>query len=39
MTKVLIINGGQVFAHSGGQFNATVTQWTKDFFRLKVTLS
>ena len=35
MTKVLIINGGQVFAHSGGTFNATVTEWTKEFFDSK----
>lgn len=35
MTKILIINGGQVFAHSGGKFNATVSQWTKDFFETR----
>lgn len=30
--KVFIINGGQEFAHSGGKFNSTLTQWTVDFF-------
>lgn len=35
MTKILIINGGQTFAHSGGKFNATVSNWTKDFFESK----
>lgn len=30
--KVFIINGGQHFAHSGGQFNETLTRWTADFF-------
>ncbi|EDM35695.1 NAD(P)H dehydrogenase (quinone) [Pedobacter sp. BAL39] len=30
--KVLIINGGQVFGHSGGRFNATVTNETISFF-------
>lgn len=30
--KVFIINGGQKFAHSGGKFNTTLTQWTVDFF-------
>lgn len=33
--KVFIINGGQVFAHSGGEFNKTVTQWTIDFLKGK----
>lgn len=32
MKKILIINGGQVFAHSGGKFNETVTTWTHDYF-------
>ena len=26
----MIINGGQTFAHSGGVFNNTLTQWTKE---------
>lgn len=26
--KVFIVNGGQVFAHSGGMFNNTLTNWT-----------
>ncbi|WP_256009913.1 NAD(P)H-dependent oxidoreductase [Desertivirga xinjiangensis] len=30
--KVFIINGGQVFGHSGGRFNKTVTQATQAFF-------
>ena len=32
MKKIFIINGGQHFAHSGGAFNKTLTQWTSDFF-------
>jgi len=35
--KVLVINGGQEFAHSGGKFNATLTSWTVDFFRRYMT--
>ncbi|WP_313384588.1 NAD(P)H-dependent oxidoreductase [Chishuiella sp.] len=31
MMKVFIINGGQVFAHSGGEFNNTLTNWTVQF--------
>lgn len=31
MKKIFIINGGQRFAHSGGAFNNTLTQWTSDF--------
>lgn len=30
MKKVFIINGGQIFGHSGGKFNSTVTNWTKE---------
>lgn len=30
MKKIFIINGGQSFAHSGGAFNKTVTNWTKE---------
>lgn len=30
MKKIFIINGGQTFAHSGGLFNNTVTNWTAD---------
>jgi len=26
--KIFIINGGQKFAHSGGSFNTTITNWT-----------
>ncbi len=40
--NIFIINGGQVFAHSGGLFNNTVTNWTASFlkqegFELRVT--
>jgi modulator of drug activity B len=31
MKKIFIINGGQKFAHSGGQFNKTVQDWTVEF--------
>ena len=31
-TKIFIINGGQVFGHSGGRFNKTVFELTKQFF-------
>jgi modulator of drug activity B len=31
MKKIFIINGGQEFAHSGGKFNQTVTDWTIDY--------
>lgn len=30
--KIFIINGGQVFGHSGGRFNKTVTDFSVDFF-------
>lgn len=30
--KVFIINGGQVFEHSGGRFNSTITKETIAFF-------
>lgn len=29
MKNIFIINGGQKFAHSGGSFNNTVTEWTE----------
>mgnify|MGYP006170413801 CR=1 FL=1 len=29
--KIFIINGGQNFAHSGGKFNQTVTDWTLEY--------
>lgn len=32
MKKVLIINGGQHFAHSGGAFNKTLVSWDERFF-------
>ena len=31
MKNIFVINGGQHFAHSGGAFNKTLTQWTADF--------
>lgn len=30
MKNIFIINGGQKFAHSGGSFNNTITNWTKE---------
>lgn len=33
--NVFIINGGQVFAHSGGMFNNTLTGWTVDVMKEK----
>lgn len=33
MKRIFIINGGQHFAHSGGTFNKTLTNWTTDFLR------
>jgi len=33
MTKIFIINGGQSFGHSGGEFNNTVAAQTVDFFK------
>ncbi|MDR6781663.1 modulator of drug activity B [Pedobacter africanus] len=35
MTKIFIINGGQVFEHSGGLFNRSITEKTLDFFNNK----
>ena len=32
MKNIFIINGGQHFAHSGGKFNKTLTDWTQKFF-------
>lgn len=32
MRKIFIINGGQVFGHSGGKFNKTITNKTISFF-------
>ena len=33
--KIFIINGGQIFAHSGGSFNNTLTGWTTSFLKQK----
>lgn len=30
--NIFVINGGQVFGHSGGRFNKTIFEATKDFF-------
>ncbi|NMH28032.1 NAD(P)H-dependent oxidoreductase [Flavobacterium silvaticum] len=30
--NIFIINGAQVFAHSGGKLNKAITEWDKDFF-------
>lgn len=30
MKNIFVINGGQNFAHSGGSFNKTITNWTKE---------
>ncbi len=33
MKKILVINGAPKFAHSGGEFNKTLTAWTINYFR------
>lgn len=35
MKKIFIINGSQNFAHSGGKFNETVTNWTIEYLKSK----
>lgn len=35
MKKIFIINGSQNFAHSGGKFNETVTDWTIELLKSK----
>lgn len=42
MKNIFIINGGQTFAHSGGAFNKTITNWTKEIlenenFEIRIT--
>lgn len=32
MKKIFVINGGQHFAHSGGKFNRSLTEWDRSFF-------
>lgn len=32
MQKILVINAGMKFAHSGGKLNQTITEWDKKFF-------
>jgi modulator of drug activity B len=34
-TKIFVINGGQVFGHSGGKFNRTIYEATQQFFESK----
>jgi NADPH dehydrogenase (quinone) len=34
--KIFIINGGQVFGHSGGRFNQTIADTTLDFFNSNI---
>jgi modulator of drug activity B len=33
MKNIFVINGGQVFGHSGGLFNKTLSDFTLDFFK------
>lgn len=33
MKKVFVINGGQIFGHSGGKFNELLTNWTLNFLK------
>lgn len=33
--KIFVINGGQVFGHSGGRFNRTIYEATQEFFAAK----
>lgn len=33
MKKVFVINGAPKFAHSGGEFNKTLSTWTVDYFK------
>lgn len=33
MKKIFIINGGQIFAHSNGEFNKTLMSWSIDYFK------
>lgn len=35
MKNVFVFNGGQKFAHSGGKFNQSLTDWTSDFLLRK----
>lgn len=32
MKRIFVINGGQVFGHSGGRFNQTIAENTVRFF-------
>ena len=35
MKKIFVINGAPKFAHSGGEFNKTLSDWTVDYFKDK----
>lgn len=35
MKKIFVINGGQVFGHSGGRFNATIAEVSRSYFESK----
>ena len=35
MKKVFVINGAPKFAHSGGEFNTTLSTWTLNYFQSK----
>ncbi|WP_333888680.1 NAD(P)H-dependent oxidoreductase [Sphingobacterium siyangense] len=35
MQKILVINAGMKFAHSGGKLNETITSWDRSFFTAK----
>ncbi|CAM3612758.1 NAD(P)H-dependent oxidoreductase [Pontibacter korlensis] len=35
MKKIFVINSGQIFCHSGGRFNTTITSLTIDYFTNK----
>lgn len=35
MKKVFVINGAPKFAHSGGEFNKTLSNWTINYFQQK----
>lgn len=38
MKNIFVINGGQHFAHSGGKFNNTLTNWDSTFLLKKMAL-
>ncbi len=36
MKKIFVINGAPKFAHSGGEFNKTLSDWTIDTLKIKI---